>query len=170
MAPSSGDRLSVDLHGLKSALIERARLAGTSYSGWVRATLAEALGGSAEPAREARPPRLEAPSVTRVRLTLRMPRAEADAALAAARLAGQPAGDFVADTRSADPVRHPCRNCRRPASRRFRHPGHSPARSASTTSAPPAWQPEAAGVQMVEAFLGRKTSTDAFFAEITGNR
>ena len=107
MAPSSRDRLSVDLHGLKVALFERARLAGTSPSGWVRATLAEALGGSAEPARNARPPRLEAPSVTRVRLTLRMPRAEADAVLAAARLAGQPPGDFVADLVAGQPAPMP---------------------------------------------------------------
>lgn len=107
MAPSSRDRLSVDLHGLKAALIERARLAGTSPSGWVRAMLADALGGSAEPAREARLPRSEAPSVTRVRLTLRMPRAEADAVLAAARLAGQPPGDFVADLVAGQPSAMP---------------------------------------------------------------
>jgi hypothetical protein len=50
MAPYSRDRLSVDLHGLKAALVERARLAGTSPSGWVRTTLAEALECSAEPA------------------------------------------------------------------------------------------------------------------------
>lgn len=104
MAPSSRDRLSVDLHGLKAALVERARLAGTSPSGWVRATLAEALKGSAEPVSEARPPRLEARSLTRVRLTLRMPRAEADAVLAAARLAGQPPGDFVADLVAGQPA------------------------------------------------------------------
>jgi hypothetical protein len=104
MAPSSRDRLSVDLHGLKAALVERARLAGTSPSGWVRATLAEALGGSAEPVSEARPLRLEARSLTRVRLTLRMPRAEAAAVLAAARLAGQPPGDFVADLVAGQPA------------------------------------------------------------------
>jgi hypothetical protein len=107
MKPSSRDRLSVDLHGLKAGLVERARLAGKSPSGWVRATLAEALGASAEPTREARPPRLEAPSVTRVRLTLRMPRTEADAVLAAARLAGQPPGDFVADLVAGRPAPMP---------------------------------------------------------------
>ena len=90
MAPSSRDRLSVDLHGLKAALVERARLAGTSPSGWVRATLAEALGGPPEPVSEARPPRHKARDVSRVRLTLRMSRADASAVLAAARLAGQP--------------------------------------------------------------------------------
>ena len=103
MAPSSRDRLSVDLHGLKAALVERARLAGTSPSGWVRATLAEALGGSAEPVSEARPPRLQARDASRVRLTLRMSRADASAVLAAARLAGQPPGDFVVDMLAGQP-------------------------------------------------------------------
>ena len=103
MAPSSRDRLSVDLHGLKAALVERARLAGTSPSGWVRATLAEALGGPPVPVGEARPPRLKARDVSRVRLTLRMPRAEAAAVLAAARQAGRPPGDFVADMLAGQP-------------------------------------------------------------------
>jgi len=97
MAPSSRDRLSVDLHGLKAALQERARLAGTSPSGWVRATLAEALGGPAGPVDATRPPRLEARAAGRVRLTLRMSRDDASAVLAAARVAGQAPGDFVAD-------------------------------------------------------------------------
>lgn len=107
MAPSSRDRLSVDLHGLKAALVERARLAGTSPSGWVRATLAEALGGPPEPVSEALPPRLKARDVSRVRLTLRMSRADASAVLAAARLAGQPPGDFVADLLAGQPVPMP---------------------------------------------------------------
>jgi len=107
MAPSSRDRLSVDLQGLKAALVERARLAGTSPSGWVRATLAEALEGAAGPVRQASPPRIEARSVTRVRLTLRMPRAEAAAVLAAARLAGRPPGDFVADLLAGQPAPMP---------------------------------------------------------------
>ncbi len=107
MAPSSRDRLSVDLHGLKAALVERARLAGTSPSGWVRATLAEALGGAAEPVSEARPPRLRTRDASRVRLTLRMPRAEAAAVLAAARLAGQPPGDFIANLLAGQPAPMP---------------------------------------------------------------
>lgn len=107
MASSSRDRLSVDLHGLKAALVERARLAGTSPSGWVRATLAEALGGAAEPVSEARPPRLRTRDASRVRLTLRMPRAEAAAVLAAARLAGQPPGDFIANLLAGQPAPMP---------------------------------------------------------------
>ena len=46
MAPSSRDRISVDLHGLKAALFERAQSLGVSPSGLVRTTLAEALGRS----------------------------------------------------------------------------------------------------------------------------
>lgn len=104
MAPSSRDRLSVDLHGLKAALVERARLAGTSPSGWVRAALAEALGSPAAPVGGPCPPRLQSRDVGRVRLTLRMSRADASAVLAAARLAGQPPGDFVADLLAGQPV------------------------------------------------------------------
>jgi hypothetical protein len=107
MAPSSRDRLSVDMHGLKAALFERARLAGTSPSGWVRATLAEALGGPAGPVDGTRPPRLEARAAGRVRLTLRMSRDDASAVLAASRLAGQAPGDFVANLLTGQPAPMP---------------------------------------------------------------
>lgn len=107
MAPSSRDRLSVDLHGLKAALFERARLAGTSPSGWVRATLAEALGGPAGLIDGTRPPQLEARAAGRVRLTLRMSRDDASAVLAAARVAGQAPGDFVANLLTMQPASMP---------------------------------------------------------------
>ncbi len=107
MAPSSRDRLSVDLHGLKAALFERARLAGTSPSGWVRATLAEALDGPAGRIEGTRPPRLETRAAGRVRLTLRMSRDDASAVLAAARLAGQAPGDFVANLLAMQPAPMP---------------------------------------------------------------
>ena len=54
MAPSSSDRISVDLHGLKAALIARAKTLGVSPSGLVRTTLAEAL-GRAEQIKSERP-------------------------------------------------------------------------------------------------------------------
>lgn len=104
MAPSSRDRLSVDLHGLKAALVECALLAGTSPSGWVRATLAEALGSPAAPVGGPHPPRLQAHDASRVRLTLRVSRTDAAAVLAAARMAGQPPGDFVADMLAGQPA------------------------------------------------------------------
>ena len=43
MAPSSRDRISVDLHGLKAVLFERAQALGVSPSGLVRTILASAL-------------------------------------------------------------------------------------------------------------------------------
>jgi hypothetical protein len=107
MAPSSRDRLSVDLHGLKAALFERARLAGTSPSGWVRATLADALGGPAGSVDGTRPPRLPTRDASRVRLTLRMSHDDASAVLAAARLAGQAPGDFVANLLAMHPAPMP---------------------------------------------------------------
>lgn len=107
MAPSSRDRLSVDLHGLKAVLFERARLAGASPSGWVRATLAEALEGPAGPVDATRPPRLEARAASRIRLTLRMSREDASAVLAAARAAGQAPGDFVANLLTVQPAPMP---------------------------------------------------------------
>jgi hypothetical protein len=48
MRPSSRDRISVDLHGLKVALLDRAQALGVSPSGLVRTTLAEALGPASE--------------------------------------------------------------------------------------------------------------------------
>ena len=107
MEPSSRDRLSVDLHGLKAALFERARLAGMSPSGWVRATLADALGGPEEPIDGLRPPRQAARDASRVRLTLRMSRDDASDVLAAARLAGQAPGDFVANLLAMQPAPMP---------------------------------------------------------------
>ncbi len=107
MAPSSRDRLSVDLHGMKAALVERALLAGTSPSGWVRATLAKDLGGPAGPFNGSHPSLLQVRDASRVRLTLRMSGADVSAVLAAARLAGQPPGEFVADLLAGQPVPMP---------------------------------------------------------------
>lgn len=96
MTPSSRDRISVDLRGLKAPLFERARARGVSPSGLVRDALSDALGRT-------EPPRLDhiagyAPSPTgdRVRLSLRMSREEASATLTAARKAGLAPGAFVA--------------------------------------------------------------------------
>jgi ribonuclease D len=97
MAPSSRDRISVDLRGLKAPLFEQARARGVSPSGLVRDALIEAL-GQAEPSsfdRVAAGARL--PTNDRVRLSLRMSREEARAILAAARHAGLAPGAYVAD-------------------------------------------------------------------------
>jgi len=95
MAPSSRDRLSVDLHGLKTALWDRAKALGVTPSGFVRNTLAEALGVAAPAGQGSatRPP--APPSGIRVRLCLRMHRLQASATIQAARQAGLSPGDYV---------------------------------------------------------------------------
>ena len=101
MAPSSRDRISVDLHGLKAALFERARILGLSPSDLVRMTLTEALG---LPERIAAVPRRLTGSSGRVRLSLRMSREQASATLEAARGAGMNPGDYVGSLVANVPV------------------------------------------------------------------
>ncbi len=96
MAPSSRDRISVDLHGLRAALFERARARGVSPSVLVRDALSAALGQS-ELATPDRVVMAAAPAARdRVRLSLRMSRADAGATLVAARRACLAPGAFVA--------------------------------------------------------------------------
>lgn len=93
MAPSSRDRLSVDLHGLKAALLERAQALGVTPSGFVRTVLAEALG---EPVRVDQCRRASTQAHGgRVRLCLRMRREQAQAVMDAARRAAMSPGDYV---------------------------------------------------------------------------
>ena len=95
MAPSSRDRISVDLHGLKAALIERAQALDVLPSDLVRTALAEALGRSEPISVERSTTRHLSSNGDRVRLCLRMSRAQADAALAAARRTGLNPGEYV---------------------------------------------------------------------------
>jgi hypothetical protein len=104
MAPSSRDRLSVDLHGLKAELVSRAAALGVTPSGFVRTTLAQALGQSVEPDTD-RPVRDPTRGVgDRVRLCLRMSRAQARATLEAARDARMSLGDYVGGLVAGVPV------------------------------------------------------------------
>jgi hypothetical protein len=96
MEPSSRDRISVDLHGLKAALFERAQALGVSPSGLVRTTLAEALGRPL-PVTEYPARRQASREGDRVRVSLRMTREQAAATSQAARRAGLSPGDYVAD-------------------------------------------------------------------------
>jgi len=96
MEPSSRDRISVDLHGLKAALLERARARGVSPSRLVRAALVEALGHSETSGLDRLARAAAVPKEDRVRLSLRMSRAEALATLTAACNAGLSPGAFVA--------------------------------------------------------------------------
>jgi hypothetical protein len=104
MAPSSRDRISVDLHGLKAALFERARALGVSPSGLVRTTLAEALGQSDPINIDRSMGRHLSGNGDRVRLCLRMSREQASATLEGARRAGLNAGDYVGSLGAGVPV------------------------------------------------------------------
>ncbi|MCR5868493.1 hypothetical protein [Aquincola sp. J276] len=104
MDASSRDRLSVDLHGLKAALLDRARELGVTPSGFVRSTLAAALGQSLD---------LDADRLTcgspggrgdRVRLCLRMSSEHARATVAAACDARMPIGDYISGLVAGVPV------------------------------------------------------------------
>lgn len=93
MAPSSRDRISVDLRGLKAALIGRSRAQGQTPSDFVRALLATALQAEADEVKPALEPRLPG---RRVRLSMRLSRDEARLVTERARAAGLPIGSYVA--------------------------------------------------------------------------
>ncbi len=95
MAPSSRDRITVDLHGLKAALFERASALGVSPSVLVRSLLAEALGKAAAPVAEPEGRVIAAGGGQRVRLCLRMDREQARRTLEVSRRAGLSLGDYV---------------------------------------------------------------------------
>lgn len=97
MTPSSRDRISVDLRGLKAPLFEQARARGVSPSGLVRDALIKALGQTERPSLERVTAGARLPKEDRVRLSLRMSRKEARATLAVARQSGLAPGAFVAD-------------------------------------------------------------------------
>ena len=96
MEPSSRDRISVDLHGLKAPLMERAQAVGLSPSRLVRQVLADALGRPMQLNVEASRMPAQADPATRTRLCLRMRSEDAAATLQAARRAGMASGDYVA--------------------------------------------------------------------------
>lgn len=95
MAPSSRDRLSVDLHGLKAALLDQASALGVTPSGFVRTTLAQALGQSCAQQAASSPHDRRVDPGDRVRLCLRMRREQARATVEAAHHARMTPGDFV---------------------------------------------------------------------------
>ena len=96
MEPSSRDRISVDLHGLKAPLMERAQAVGLSPSHLVRQVLADALGRPAPLNAEARHTPVPVDPAARTRLCLRMGSEDAAAMLQAAQRAGMATGDYVA--------------------------------------------------------------------------
>lgn len=96
METHSRERISVDLQGLKPALLERSQAQGVSPSELIRKTLEQAFGAPAEAEQgsDHRPPFKW--SGDRARICLRMDREGAMAVLAAAKRAGMSPGDYVA--------------------------------------------------------------------------
>lgn len=96
MAPSSRDRISVDLHGLRAALVERAQARRASVSVLVREVVERELGlvdASKEPGGTAR---TAASAGSTVKLSLRLTSDEAERFNAAASGAGLSRGAFLA--------------------------------------------------------------------------
>lgn len=104
MAPSSRDRISVDLQGLKARLCERAHADGMLPSDVVRKALADALGQPAVSGVLRSPYARRDQSAGRARLSLRMTRAQAAAVIEAAHRAGTSPGDYVANLVAGVPV------------------------------------------------------------------
>jgi hypothetical protein len=104
MEPSSRDRISVDLHGLKAPLMERAQAVGLTPSHLVRQLLADALGRPALLNTEARHVPAQVDPAARTRLCLRMRSEDAAATLQAAKRAGMATGDYVAALVAGVPV------------------------------------------------------------------
>ena len=104
MTPSSRDRISVDLRGLRAALFDRARGQGVSPSELVRDALEKALGQVQQQPVGHTANVSPAPNEARVRLSLRMTRIEALAILSAARQAGLAPGAYVTGLVAGVPV------------------------------------------------------------------
>lgn len=104
MEPSSRDRISVDLHGLKAPLMKRAQAVGLSPSRLVRQVLADALGRPALPNAVACRTPVQTDPTARARLCLRMRSEDAAATLQAAQRAGMATGDYVAALVAGVPV------------------------------------------------------------------
>jgi hypothetical protein len=104
MQTNPRERISIDLQGLKEALMERSQALGVSPSELLRKALAQVLGTPAMLKRETavRPP-WKRPR-DRTRLCLRMGQEEAAATLAAAKRAGMSPGDYVAGLVAGLPV------------------------------------------------------------------
>jgi hypothetical protein len=104
MLSTSRDRISVDLRGLKAALIERADRCGCSPSDVVRAALERELGLADPGAPAAQAPVARPDDADRVRVSLRLARHDAAALAQAASNAGLPLGTFVVNLVAGVPL------------------------------------------------------------------
>jgi post-segregation antitoxin (ccd killing protein) len=89
------DFVTVDMRGLKAALVVRARAEGVSVSALVREAVAHNLGSSAEDESRRESSTWTATSAATVKLSIRMTSEEARQLVAAARAAGQSRGAYI---------------------------------------------------------------------------
>lgn len=104
MTPSSRDRISVDLHGLKAALFARAQATGSSPSDLVRQAVARSLGVPISTSIRFDEASLTRRAGDRIRLGLSMQRDDAAVLLAIARRSGMRPGDYMASLLAGVPV------------------------------------------------------------------
>lgn len=104
MPRSFRDRISVDLQGLKAALLERAQQVGTSPSDLVRAAVEQALGHSATQMVSRRKQAFDPGDPQKARLSLRMRREDVAAIFSAARAAGVSPSAYLVGLANGVPV------------------------------------------------------------------
>jgi hypothetical protein len=96
LAPSTRDRISVDLRGLKAALVARAQAQRVDVSVVVRSAVERELGVAVATTELAGEPRTPRPAGVRVKLSLRLTMAEAAQLAAGAGRAGLSRSAYVA--------------------------------------------------------------------------
>ena len=104
MTPSSRDRISVDLRGLRAALLAQARARGVTPSDLVRGVLTEALRDVDACHRTLGSATYQSAPSGRVRLSLRLTVDQARAITSCAKTAELSTGDFVAGLVAGVPV------------------------------------------------------------------
>ncbi|MFM2058243.1 MAG: hypothetical protein RLY71_2628 [Pseudomonadota bacterium] len=104
MVSTKRDRISVDLRGLKAALVERASRSRCSPSDVVRTALARELGLDDPGAHTAQAHVARPDDADRVRVSLRLARHDAAALALAASNAGLPLGTFVVNLVAGVPL------------------------------------------------------------------
>ena len=104
MAPSARDRISVDLHGLKAALVARAAAERVDVSVVVRRSVERELSVAAATTERADEPRSPRAASATVKLSIRLTSAEATQLAAGAKLAGRSRSAYLADLLAEVPL------------------------------------------------------------------
>jgi hypothetical protein len=97
LAPSARDRISVDLHGLKAALVARAQAERVDVSAVVRRAVEHELGVTAATTGLAGKPCSARAAGSTVKLSIRLTSAQAQLLIAGAHRAGLSRGAYLAD-------------------------------------------------------------------------